>query len=87
MSNISRQIRLTQYQESPLSATRLDETLQPLNTTLFVESNPIPVKWAVSQMGLIESHVRLPLTDHDPQYHGAMRAALATAGVVLENAA
>ena len=45
------------------------------------------VKWAVSQMGLIESHMRLPLTDHDPQYHEAMCAALATAGVVLEAAA
>ncbi len=69
------------------AAKSLDDTLQPLNSALFIESNPIPVKWAVSQMGLIESHVRLPLTDHDPQYHGAMRAALATAGVVLENAA
>jgi 4-hydroxy-tetrahydrodipicolinate synthase len=69
------------------AAKSLDDTLQPLNSALFVESNPIPVKWAVSQMGLIESHMRLPLTDHDPQYHGAMRAALATAGVVLEDAA
>lgn len=69
------------------AAKSLDDTLQPLNSALFVESNPIPVKWAVSQMGLIGPSVRLPLTDHDPQYHDAMRAALATAGVVLENAA
>jgi 4-hydroxy-tetrahydrodipicolinate synthase len=69
------------------AAKSLDDTLQPLNSALFIESNPIPVKWAVSEMGLIESHVRLPLTDHDPRYHGAMRAALATAGVVLEDAA
>ena len=68
-------------------AKSLDDTLQPLNSALFIESNPIPVKWAVAQMGLIESHMRLPLTDHEPQYHDAMRAALATAGVVLENAA
>jgi 4-hydroxy-tetrahydrodipicolinate synthase len=72
---------------SSAAAKSLDQTLQPLNTALFVESNPIPVKWAVSQMGLIESHMRLPLTDHEPQYHDAMRAALATAGVVLEDAA
>jgi 4-hydroxy-tetrahydrodipicolinate synthase len=69
------------------AAKSLDDTLQPLNSALFIESNPIPVKWAVSQMGLIESHMRLPMTDHEPQYHAAMRAALATAGVVLENAA
>jgi len=69
------------------AAKSLDDTLQPLNSALFIESNPIPVKWAVAQMGLIESHMRLPLTDHEPQYHDAMRAALATAGVVLENAA
>ena len=68
-------------------AKSLDDTLQPLNSALFIESNPIPVKWAVSQMGLIESHMRLPMTDHDPQYHDAMRAALVTAGVVLEDAA
>jgi 4-hydroxy-tetrahydrodipicolinate synthase len=69
------------------AAKSLDDTLQPLNAALFIESNPIPVKWAVAQMGLIESHMRLPMTDHEPQYHDAMRAALATAGVVLENAA
>jgi 4-hydroxy-tetrahydrodipicolinate synthase len=70
-----------------VAAKSLDDTLQPLNSALFAESNPIPVKWAVSQMGLIGPNVRLPLTDHDPQYHDAMRAALATAGVVLESAA
>lgn len=69
------------------TARQLDDTLQPLNSALFVESNPIPVKWALGQMGLIEAGVRLPMTDHQEQYHEAMQAALATAGVVLENAA
>jgi 4-hydroxy-tetrahydrodipicolinate synthase len=69
------------------AAKALDDTLQPLNSALFIESNPIPVKWAVSQMGLIEPHTRLPLTGHEAQYHDAMRAALATAGVILEDAA
>ena len=68
-------------------AKALDDTLQPLNDALFVESNPIPVKWALSQMGLISSKLRLPLTEFAPQYHEQMRAALATAGVKLENAA
>lgn len=65
-------------------AKALDDTLQPLNRMLFVESNPIPVKWAVSQMGLIEEHVRLPLTPFSGQYHEAMRAAISEAGVVWE---
>ena len=62
-------------------AKALDATLQPLNKALFVESNPIPVKWAVSQLGLLEPHVRLPLTDYDGRYHEQMRAAMAGAGV------
>jgi 4-hydroxy-tetrahydrodipicolinate synthase len=69
------------------AAKLLDDTLQPLNSALFIESNPIPVKWAVSQMGLMGPRMRLPLTDYEPQYHDAMRAALATAGVILEDAA
>lgn len=68
-------------------AGRLDHSLQPLNSALFIESNPIPVKWALAQMGLIQPTLRLPLTEHDAQYHGGMRAALAKAGVTLENAA
>ena len=62
----------------------IDDTLQPLNACLFAESNPIPVKWAVSQMGFIKPHIRLPLTEHNERYHDQMRAALATAGVSLE---
>ena len=64
-------------------AKAIDDTLQPLNKMLFVESNPIPVKWAVAEMGLIESHIRLPLTPFSAQYHEAMRAAMRTAGVKL----
>jgi len=68
-------------------ARSLDETLQALNDALFVESNPIPVKWALHQMGLISPKLRLPLTEFAQQYHEQMRAALITAGVHLENAA
>ncbi len=66
------------------TAKALDDTLQPLNKCLFVESNPIPVKWALNQMGLIGPGIRLPLTEFDAQYHGAMREALAVAGLELE---
>ena len=65
------------------SAKALDATLQALNKALFVESNPIPVKWALAEMGLMEAHLRLPLTDYDGQYHAQMRAAMAEAGVSL----
>jgi len=70
-----------------VEADALDATLQPLNELLFVESNPIPVKWAVSQMGLMDDHIRLPLTPFSAQYHDQMRAAMRTAGVALEESA
>jgi 4-hydroxy-tetrahydrodipicolinate synthase len=68
-------------------ARALDETLHALNDALFIESNPIPVKWALHQMGLMSPELRLPLTEFAEQYHEQMRAALAMAGVKLENAA
>ena len=70
-----------------VEAKALDDTLQPLNDALFVESNPIPVKWALNRMGLIPPGLRLPLTELTGQYHDQMRAALVIAGVKLENAA
>jgi 4-hydroxy-tetrahydrodipicolinate synthase len=68
-------------------ARALDQTLQPLNEALFVESNPIPVKWALHEMGLIPRYLRLPMTEYSKQHHEQMRSALATAGVNLDNAA
>ena len=68
-------------------ARQLDATLQPLNAALFAESNPIPVKWALFQMGLIPPYLRLPLTEFAERYHEQMRTALEQAGVKLENAA
>lgn len=64
-------------------AKALDDSLQALNTALFIESNPIPVKWALHEMGLIPPYLRLPLTEYSDQHHGAMRQALASAGVNL----
>jgi len=61
----------------------VDDLLQPLNTALFLESNPIPVKWAVSQMGLISPFMRLPLTEYSERYHEQMRAAMAGAGTEI----
>ena len=62
-------------------AQRIDATLQPLHRDLFCESNPIPVKWAVQQMGLIGSGIRLPLTPLAPQFHATVLNAMTAASV------
>ena len=62
-------------------AAKLDARLAALHRDLFVEANPIPVKWALTQMGLIENGVRLPLTELAPAYHSVVTAALEAAGV------
>jgi 4-hydroxy-tetrahydrodipicolinate synthase len=68
-------------------AIALDDQLQGLNKLLFVESNPIPVKWALGQMGLVGPGIRLPLTPFSAQYHDDMRVAMREAGVTLEKEA
>jgi 4-hydroxy-tetrahydrodipicolinate synthase len=57
------------------AAQRLDARLSGLHRELFVEANPIPVKWALAQMGLIASGIRLPLTPLSAQYQAGVRAA------------
>jgi 4-hydroxy-tetrahydrodipicolinate synthase len=68
-------------------ATKIDESLQPLNTALFAESNPIPVKWALHQMGLISSAIRLPLTVYADEFHAEMKDAMKTAGITTGDVA
>jgi 4-hydroxy-tetrahydrodipicolinate synthase len=51
-----------------------------LHRKLFIESNPIPTKWALAEMGMIKNELRLPLVQLSPQYHEAVRAALREAG-------
>lgn len=63
------------------AAKALDDRLQGLNEAMFLESNPIPVKWALSKMGLIGPGIRLPLTELDDQYHDDVRRALSAAGI------
>lgn len=62
-------------------AERIDATLQPLHKALFLESNPIPVKWAVEQMGLAGAGIRLPLTPLSSEHHDAVRAGMDSVGV------
>ena len=66
-----------------LRAREINFRLLPLHRHLFVEANPIPVKWALLQMGLIESGVRLPLTPLAGEFHERVRSALAAAGIKL----
>lgn len=63
-------------------AKEADACLAGLHHALFVESNPIPVKWALQRLGLIGPGIRLPLTPLSPQHHAAVERALREAGVL-----
>jgi len=65
------------------AARRIDHSLRGLHDALFVESNPIPSKWALSEMGLIESGIRLPLTPLSEQFHDRVRQAMEAAQAVV----
>lgn len=64
-------------------ATSINEKISALNTQLFVESNPIPIKWAMHRMGLIGGSLRLPMTTLTPEFHQTIEDALAQAGIEL----
>jgi 4-hydroxy-tetrahydrodipicolinate synthase len=64
-------------------ARAINERLMPLHRALFVESNPIPVKWAVSRLGLIGPGIRLPLTPLSESLHATVEAAMREAGVAF----
>ncbi len=64
------------------TANRINETLMPLHKGLFLESSPIPVKWAVNQMGLIPAGIRLPLTWFSQEHHETLREAMKRASVL-----
>lgn len=57
---------------------RINERLAPLHDVLFVEANPIPVKWALYKMGLINNELRLPLTSLSQVYHEPLEQLLGT---------
>lgn len=62
-------------------ACEINAKLFGLHQKLFVEANPIPVKWVLQQMGLIKSGIRLPMVNCSSQYHDGLRAAMKTAGI------
>ncbi|HWL29943.1 MAG TPA: 4-hydroxy-tetrahydrodipicolinate synthase [Burkholderiaceae bacterium] len=61
---------------------QLNARLGTLNKVLFSESNPIPVKWAVAEMGLTQLGYRLPLTSLSEQHHAVVRNALKDVGLI-----
>ncbi|MFC3852520.1 4-hydroxy-tetrahydrodipicolinate synthase [Salinispirillum marinum] len=63
-------------------AERLDNLLQPLHKNLFLESNPVPVKWALHLMGLIPPGIRLPLVPLHSQYHETLKHAMMESGIL-----
>ena len=62
-------------------AKKVDDTLLAIHRDLFVEANPVPVKWALWQMGLIGRGIRLPLVELDEQFHVKVLDALLNAGI------
>lgn len=64
------------------TAERINAKLEPLHRDLFVEANPIPVKWAVEQLGLIKGGIRLPLTPLSEQYREMILRAMQQAEVL-----
>lgn len=63
-------------------AKAINTELQALHQTLFIESNPIPAKWALHRMGKIENGIRLPLLPLTNECHESVQRALQTAGVI-----
>jgi len=71
-----------------LAAARvLDADLQLLHRDLFVEANPIPVKWAVARMGLMGNAIRLPLVELSAAHQDSVLRAMQAAGITLEDQA
>jgi len=64
------------------TAARLDGGLAGLHRDLFLESSPIPVKWALEEMGRIPPGIRLPLTRLSEQYQATLRQTLSQAGII-----
>jgi 4-hydroxy-tetrahydrodipicolinate synthase len=64
-------------------AREINHRLFGLHRNLFVEANPIPVKWAVARMGLMEDGIRLPLTPLSPDCHERVREGMRQAGIAV----
>ncbi|OGV78091.1 MAG: 4-hydroxy-tetrahydrodipicolinate synthase [Methylotenera sp. RIFCSPLOWO2_02_FULL_45_14] len=65
-----------------VTARAINAKLFALHQKLFVEANPIPVKWVLAEMGLIKTGIRLPMMNLSAQYHDALRNACASAEIL-----
>jgi 4-hydroxy-tetrahydrodipicolinate synthase len=63
------------------AATVENDKIAPLNQALFLQANPIPVKWAACHKGWIGPGIRLPLTELEEQYHASVITAMEAAGL------
>jgi 4-hydroxy-tetrahydrodipicolinate synthase len=63
------------------TAATLDAKLGPVHDAMFVEANPIPVKWALGELGLMADALRLPMTPLAPVHRDTVRNALQKIGV------
>ncbi len=66
-----------------VGAEAIDTPLAGLHSRLFVEGNPVPVKWAMTQMGLIQSGIRLPLVELNPAFRVPVADAMRAAGISI----
>ena len=64
------------------SALALNRRLLPLHGKLYMEANPIPLKWAMARLGRIKGGIRLPLTPLSAAHHDTVTAALKASGVL-----
>ena len=74
--------KMREATKAGISTLELDERLAGLHTALFVESNPIPVKWALGRLGLIGPGIRLPLVGLSEPRQATVLAAMRRAGVI-----
>ena len=65
-------------------ARQINASLLGLHENLFLEANPIPVKWALMEMGKIQNGIRLPMTLLSEAFHAPLRHAMQTAGVLSD---
>jgi len=63
-------------------ARAIQQKMMPLHTHLFIEANPIPVKWAMYEMGLMDKGIRLPLTVLSQESQPVVKQAMVDSGIL-----
>ncbi len=71
-----------QQQQLAQQARALNDRIAALHQDLFLEANPVPVKWALAKMGKMTGALRLPLVELDEKFHSRLTATLQSTGVL-----